>query len=161
MGHNVLFYLTQKLDQKKIIFMFFEMIQNADIFFSMTNVVTGIKKRNNGKEKETIRVSQLNLLKITFLLNENYVTDKGTKDIYLKIIGPDGSTVYNQIAGSGTFKFQNEESLYSTKKSIEFTNESQNVSIYWEKGSEYTKGLYKAELYCEGFKIGNTEFELK
>ncbi len=123
--------------------------------------VTGIKQRTNGKEKETIRVSQLSQLKITFLLNENYVTDKGQKEIYLKIIGPDGSTVYNQIAGSGTFNFQNEESLYSTKKTIDFTNEPQNVSIYWEKGSEYSKGLYKAELYCEGFKIGNTEFELK
>jgi hypothetical protein len=81
--------------------------------------VTGIKQRTNGKEKETIRVSQLSQLKITFLLNENYVTDKGQKEIYLKIIGPDGSTVYNQIAGSGTFNFQNEESLYSTKKTIE------------------------------------------
>lgn len=123
--------------------------------------VTGIKQRTNGKEKETIRVSQLSQLKISFVLNENYVTDKGPKEIYLKIISPDGSTVYNQVAGSGTFKFQEDESLYSTKKVIDYTNEAQNVSIYWEKGSEFSKGLYKAELYCEGFKIGNTEFELK
>ncbi len=123
--------------------------------------VTGVKQRTNGKEKETIRVSQLSQLKISFTLNENFVTDKGPKDIYLKIVGPDGSTVYNQIAGSGTFKFQNEESLYSTKKTIDFNNESQNVSIYWEKGSEFAKGVYKAELFCEGFKIGHTEFELK
>jgi DNA repair ATPase RecN len=123
--------------------------------------VTGVKQRTNGKEKETIRVSQLSQLKISFTLNENYVTDKGPKDIYLKIVGPDGSTVYNQIAGSGTFKFQNEESLYSTKKTIDFNNEPQNVSIYWEKGSEFAKGVYKAELFCEGFKIGSTEFELK
>ncbi len=123
--------------------------------------ITGIKQRTNGKEKETIRVTQLSQLKISFLLNENFVTDKGPKDIFLKIVGPDGSTVYNQIAGSGTFKFQNEESLYSTKKTIDFSNEAQNVSIYWEKGSEFAKGLYKAELFCEGFKIGNTEFELK
>lgn len=123
--------------------------------------VTGVKQRTNGKEKETIRVSQLSQLKISFTLNENYVTDKGPKDIYLKIVGPDGSTVYNQIAGSGTFKFQNEESLYSTKKTIDFNNEPQNVSIYWEKGSEFSKGVYKAELFCEGFKIGSTEFELK
>ena len=123
--------------------------------------VTGIKKRNNGKEKETIRVSQMELLKITFTLNENYVTDKGKKDIYLKVIGPDGATVYNQIAGSGTFKYQEVESLYSAKKDIEFNNETQQVSIYWDKGSEFSAGLYKAELFCEGFKIGSTEFELK
>lgn len=123
--------------------------------------VTGIKLRNNGKEKETIRVSQIDQLKITFGINENYVTEKGKKDIYLKVIGPDGATVYNQLAGSGTFIYQNDESLFSTKKQIEFNQESQIVSIYWEKGSEFARGKYKAELFCEGFKIGTSEFELK
>lgn len=123
--------------------------------------VTGVKLRSNGKEKETIRVSQINQLKVTFTLAENYVTEKGKKDLILKVLGPDGATVYNQISGSGTFKFQNEESLYSTKKTIEFTQEAQQVSLYWDKGSEFVKGNYKAELFCEGFKIGSTEFELK
>jgi len=123
--------------------------------------VTGVKLRTNGKEKETIRVSQMDQLKITFALNENYVTEKGKKDIILKVIGPDGATIYNEIAGSGTFRYQNEESLYSTKKVIDYGQEAQQVSIYWNKGSEFVKGIYKAELFCEGFKIGTTEFELK
>lgn len=123
--------------------------------------VTGVKLRSNGKEKETIRVSQLEQLKLTFKLNENYVSDQGKKEIFLKIVGSDGATVYNQAAGSGTFQYQNEESLYSAKKMIEFKSEAQMVSIYWDKGSPFAKGNYKAELYCEGFKIGVTEFELK
>ena len=123
--------------------------------------VTGVKLRTNGKEKETIRVSQMDQLKITFALNEHYVTEKGKKDIILKVIGPDGATIYNEIAGSGTFRYQNEESLYSTKKVIDYGQEAQQVSIYWNKGSEFVKGIYKAELFCEGFKIGTTEFELK
>jgi hypothetical protein len=123
--------------------------------------ITGVKLRGNGKEKETIRVSQIDQLKVTFTLGENYVTEKGKKDLILKVVGPDGATVYNQISGSGTFKFQNEESLYSTKKTIEFNQEAQQISLYWDKGSEFVKGNYKAELYCEGFKIGSSEFELK
>ncbi len=123
--------------------------------------VTGVKFRSNGKEKETIRVSQIKQLKVTFGLAENYVSEKGKKDIFLKVISPDGSTIYNEIAGSGTFKFQNEESLYSSKKTIDFNQEATQVAIYWDKGSEFVKGIYKAELYCEGFKIGSTEFELK
>ena len=123
--------------------------------------VTGVKLRSNGKEKETIRVSQMTQLKLTFKVNENYVSEQGKKEIFLKVIGPDGATVYNQAAGSGTFQYQNVESLYSSKKVIDFNSEAQTVSIYWEKGSEFVKGNYKAELYCEGFKIGSTEFELK
>ena len=89
------------------------------------------------------------------------MSDQGNKEIFLKIVGSDGATVYNQAAGSGTFQYQNEESLYSAKKMIEFKSEAQTVSIYWDKGSSFAKGNYKAELYCEGFKIGVTEFELK
>jgi hypothetical protein len=100
-------------------------------------------------------------VKFTFTINENYVTEVGKKDVYLKVLGPDGATIYNQAAGSGTFRFQNDESLYSSKKTIDFNQESQQISIYWDKGSEFVKGQYKAELYCEGFKIGSSEFVLK
>ncbi len=127
-----------------------------------TNIfVTGVKFRTNGKEKETIKTSQLEQLKITFNIAENYVAEKGPKDIYLKVVGPDGTTVYNNSAGSGTFKFQNEESIYSSKKTIDFTQDAQQINFYWNKGSDWQKGKYKAELFADGFKIGYSEFELK
>lgn len=124
-------------------------------------LVTGIKLRSNGKEKETMKVRLIDQLKVTFGLSENYVSEKGNKDIFLKVIGPDGATIYNELAGSGTFTYQNEESLYSAKKTIDFNQEAISVSFYWNKGSEFIKGTYKAELYCEGFRIGSSEFELK
>jgi len=123
--------------------------------------VTGIKIRSNGKEKETIRVAQIEQLKVTFSIDENYVSEKGHKDIYLKVTGVDGNTMYNEKAGSGVFKYQNEESLYSSKKTIDFDQTAQPVSIYWNRGSEFAPGKYTAELFCEGFKIGETLFELK
>ena len=123
--------------------------------------ITGVKKRSNGKEKETNKVSQLEQLKITFNIAENYVADAGNKDIYLKVVGPDGTTLYNETAGSGSFVFQGEESKYSTKKSIEFTQAAQTVSVYWTNGTTFAKGKYKAQLFAEGFEIGESEFELK
>jgi hypothetical protein len=130
-------------------------LQTSSIF------ITGVKKRSNGKERETNRVSQIEQLKITFNIGENYVADVGTKEIYMKIVSPEGTTMYNEAAGSGTFTFQGQESLYSTKKSVEFTQDAQLITIYWTKGSEFGKGKYKAELFADGFKIGDTEFELK
>jgi len=123
--------------------------------------VTGVKKRSNGKERETTRVTQIEQLKISFNLEQNYVTEKGTKEIYVRIIGPDGATVYNEAAGSGTFKYQNEEYLYSTKRPVDFNQEAQSIVIYWSRGSEFLKGQFKVELYCEGFLIGRSEFELR
>jgi hypothetical protein len=123
--------------------------------------VTGTKTRSNGKERETNRVSQLEKLKMTFAIDENYVTDMGEKDIFIKILGPEGTTLYNEIAGSGTFKFQGDDNLYTCKKTIEFNQAAQTVTVYWDKGSDYAKGKYTIELFADGFQIGNGEFELK
>jgi hypothetical protein len=123
--------------------------------------VTGVKNRSNGKERETNRSSQIEKMKVMFRVDENYVTDIGNKEIYMKVLGPEGSTLYNEASGSGTFKFQGQDALYTTKKTIEFTQAAQNVTIYWEKGSEYAKGKYIIELFSDGMNIGKGEFELK
>lgn len=124
-------------------------------------VVSGIKLRSNGKEKETMKARQVEQIKLSFRIAENYVAEKGNKDVYLKISSLDGTTLYNQATGTATFNFQGEASLYTQKKTIEFTQEAQDVSIYWSKGTEFSTGKYKAELYAEGFKIGSADFELK
>lgn len=129
---------------------------NAKAFY-----ITGTKNRSNGKERETNRISQIEKLKMTFTIDENYVSDMGPKDIFIKILSPEGTTLYNEVAGSGTFKFQAEDNLYTCKKTIEFTQAAQTVTVYWEKGSDYAKGQYKVELFAEGFQIGKGEFELK
>lgn len=123
--------------------------------------ITGVKSRSNGKERETNRVSQLQRIKVSFRLDENYVTDAGQKEIYMKVLGPEGSTLYNEASGSGTFKFQGQDALYTTKKAIEFSQQAQEITIYWEKGSDYAKGTYAIELFCEGMSIGKGTFELK
>lgn len=123
--------------------------------------VTGVKSRSNGKERETNRASQLEKLKITFTLDENYVNDPGEKTIFMKVIGPDGATLYNEAAGSGSFTFQGQESLYSTKQQIEFDQKAKEVTTYWTKGSTFGKGDYKVELFVDGFQIGSASFELK
>lgn len=124
-------------------------------------LVTGIKVRSSGKEKLTIKVSQIEKLKVTFLIEPNYVTNPGPKQIFLKVVGPDGGTLYNENSGSGTFKFEGEEARYTAVKEIEFTQEGQAVSIYWEKGSPFEAGEYKIELYCEGMNIGKGSLLLK
>jgi hypothetical protein len=123
--------------------------------------ITGIKRKSNGKEKETMKAKLVEQIKLTFKVAENYVADVGPKDIFLKIVQQDGTTLYNQTNGTATFKFQGQESLYTEKKTIDFNQEAQDVTIYWNKGSEFSPGKYIAEIYADGFKIGSTEFELK
>ncbi len=123
--------------------------------------ILGIKMRSNGKEKETMKAKQVEKLKLTFKVAENFVSVKGEKEIYLKITSQDGTTLYNQATGTATFKFQGDESLYTQKKVIDFNQEAQDVTIYWSKGTEFALGKYKAEIFADGFRIGAVDFELK
>jgi hypothetical protein len=123
--------------------------------------ISGVKDRSNGKERESNRASQIQRIKVTFRIDENYVADQGPKEVYMKIVGPEGTTLYNEIAGSGTFTIEGQESLYTTKKTIEFTQAAQDVTMTFTKGADYAKGQYKLELFSGGLRIGKGEFELK
>lgn len=124
-------------------------------------MITGIRLRSNGKERETLKASQLEQLKITFHIDPNYVANPGTKQIYIKVIGPDGGTLYVEASGSGMFKFEGQDAKYTAVKDIEFTQEAQDVTVYWKKSSAFSPGEYMIELFCEGMQIGTGKVTLR
>lgn len=129
---------------------------------SFTNFeVFGINKRNSGRETETSRARRVDLIKITFTLDFNYVADLGAKKFYLRIITPEGTTISNQQMGGGSFSVAGEEYLYSMEHDIDFDNSGQSVTFYYDKGEDWEKGNYKAEVYADGFLIGSQEIRLR
>jgi myosin heavy subunit len=120
-----------------------------------------VKYRGNGKEKETDRANQAEVLKVTFSIAENFVTDKGPKAIYMKVMGPDGGVMKNEDAGSSTFTFEGVETPYSTMQNIDFDNSQQKVTLTFKKGSDFLKGNYKVELYEGGWIMGASVVTLK
>lgn len=123
--------------------------------------VSGVKLRSNGKERETNRASQMEALKVTFTILENYVAEKGPKDVYLRVANMDGTPAFAQENSTNVFKFQGKDELYSMMKTFNFENTQMEASMIWNKGNEFSKGNYKAELYCDGFLIGTKEFEIR
>ncbi len=121
----------------------------------------GINRRSSGRETETNRTRRLDFLRITFTLDENFLADLGPKDFYLRIVGPGGTTISSESTGGGTFKWQGEDVLYSMKHTAEFDNTKQTITFYYDKGSEWEKGDYKAEVYADGFLIGTQTIKLR
>ena len=123
--------------------------------------VEGVNRRSSGRETETNRARRVDLLKIEFTLDLNYLTDLGMKKFYLRIITPEGTTLSSENLGGGTFSIAGEEYLYTMIHETEFDNSGQSITFYYDKGSEWEKGLYKAEVYAEGFLIGTKEIKLR
>ena len=119
---------------------------------------------DNGKERDggKYRASKVTKLKIIFTLANNPLTEQENKTLYLRIIGPDGTTLSDAATGSGTMDFLGKETTYTASTTAMYTNNNQTVSILWGKGNtDWKEGNYTAELYAEGFKIGSGGFTIK
>jgi len=123
--------------------------------------VEGIRSRSGGKEVSTNRARSTEKLKACFTIGENRVANRGNKLIYLRVIGPEGVTLWIEDAGSGKFMAEGQETLYTASANIDYQQESLPICIYWTKGTPFVEGVYKAEVYADGLLIGESSFSLR
>jgi hypothetical protein len=123
------------------------------------NIVTdGIRIKSSGKEVITNKAKQIQKVRTKFVLSENHVIEKGPVDIYLRVLGPDGSVMSSDQA---TFTFNGTPLVYTTKQTIDYNNEDMPVEAAWAKGGDFTKGKYEIEIYQSGNLIGKSTIDLK
>ncbi|HEV7379734.1 MAG TPA: hypothetical protein VGN64_08080, partial [Dyadobacter sp.] len=116
------------------------------------------KERDGGKYK----AKRIDRLKVNFKLAENAVAKQNEKEIYLRILDPDGAVLSDMATGSGSFVVNGREVIYSSKQTVNFNNTGQNVDIFYGRGGITMKdGKYAIEVYSEGFKIGQGDFTVK
>ena len=90
------------------------------------------------------------------------VAKQNEKDIYLRILDPDGAVLSDMATGSGSFVHGGKEMIYSSKETITFSNTRQTIDIFYGRGGiQMKEGKYAIEVYSEGFKIGQGDFTVK
>ena len=107
------------------------------------------------------KAKKIDKIRTTFTLAENKVADKGGRDLYFRLIEPAGGALFDLANGGGSFQFEGKEVFYTMKQNILFENKGQKITYEYRKGSAYKPGTYKVEIYCEGFKIGESSFLVK
>jgi len=122
--------------------------------------ITGIALSRSGrKEKEVSRAKRVDVLRITFDIDENRLSDDGIKELQIRIINPMGSLLSNAALGSGSFveAESKQQVLYSLSKKVKFKNNQpvKNIVADWQQSAEYEKGGYTVEIYNQGYLIGS------
>ena len=130
----------------------------ASVLKAINTKALGVRYKGSGKEIETSSAKRTDRIKTCFTIIENLVVEKGPKDIFIRVLSPDGAVM---STSSETFMYNNQATLYTTKESIMYENRNTDLCVYWEKGSGYSSGKYTIELYCEGNQIGTANLELK
>jgi hypothetical protein len=119
------------------------------------------KDKEKTDDKEEFKAKRVDRVKVTFNLARNDVSPKETKQIYLRILEPDGAALYNLSTGGGTFSVDGQEAFYTQKQDVVFDNSKQPLQFIYAKGGDYKIGQHTVELYEGGALMGKTTFTLK
>ncbi|MBQ4519240.1 MAG: hypothetical protein II999_01310 [Bacteroidaceae bacterium] len=112
----------------------------------------------NKRGKETEKLKRATKLLINFTIAKNPTATTGERDIYVRIMKPNGDIL---TKGNYTFAYENRQLQYSIRKYIEYTGEEQNVTVYWDIEEFLGAGTYQVFLFSDGKLIGSQEFALK
>lgn len=122
-----------------------------------------INEHRKGKETETAKAKKTDKIRIAFDIDENRIAESGTKQIYIRITGPDGYALYSKGISGRMRTIKGDEIKYSALKEIDFVKNqsSENIITEWLQYDNYLKGNYKIELYNQGYKIGEGSAQLR
>jgi soluble cytochrome b562 len=125
--------------------------------------VTALNVRSKNKEDDTKKARKADKIKIAFKLNENKIAPKGKRDIYVRMVTPDGKEWTESADADHMFTFNNSKGFYAAKKTVSYENDEMPVEILVKKKDkeEFLPGKYQIEVNMDNTTIGSASLELE
>jgi len=123
--------------------------------------VFAVNAKGKVKEDDSYKAKRLDKIKLVYTLLDNPLTKEEPKDVFVRVLDPSGAVVSDMANGSGTFSVDGNETIYTTKQTVNYTSNGQSVELLYTRGIPYKPGKYTVELYSEGFRIGSGEFAVR
>jgi hypothetical protein len=89
------------------------------------------------------------------------VAEKGPRNVFVQVLAPNFQPIFDIAKGSGTFNINGAEMFYTAKQDIIFDNSEQQLTFYYEKGTEYVTGMHEVRIFMDTYQIGSTTFTVK
>jgi seryl-tRNA synthetase len=121
------------------------------------------KNKNKG-EVMTEKANRVDQFKTTFIIGTNPLIPAGPLTVYCRIAIPGTGRILTPGSGDAfAFNYNGEKLQYTAKKTINYNNDSETVSINWDlpDKDKAIKGKYVVQLYTDEQFLGETSFELK
>ncbi|MDD4631753.1 MAG: hypothetical protein PHQ77_05860 [Proteiniphilum sp.] len=116
-------------------------------------------KAVNDRGREQTRLSRSAQFVISFTIARNITTEPGEREIFVRIMAPDGSVLSK--SASNTFPYENGKIRYSMKRIVEYGGEEIPVTMYWDIEEFLMPGTYKADIFADGYHIGTHSFTMQ
>lgn len=119
----------------------------------------------NSKGKPKTRITKIDVIKVCFVLRENPIVPAGNKEIFIRVLRPDGvvltTSADNLFELKTEGKKETEKLVFSASRVVEYLNQDLEVCLFYKKDAQLIPGTYTVFLYAEGNEIGSTTFLLK
>ncbi|MEB2786912.1 coiled-coil domain-containing protein [Algoriphagus persicinus] len=147
-------------------------IQKEDLQ-AKVNVASMLKAENieiyavNSRGKERVETTkdfknrQIERIKVSFNLADNKVAEKGPRNIYVQVLAPNEQPIFDVAKGSGTFMMNGAEKFYTVKQDVIFDNTEQELTFFYEKGSDYASGTHQVKIFVDNYEVGSKTFTVK
>lgn len=120
--------------------------------------------RSGKKEKTTEKANRVDILRVSFDIDENRIAEDGIKDIFLCITAPDGKLLSNAAYGSGVTETYDGKPLnYTMAKQVDLNQGKpvKDITVDWHQDNDYERGEYQISLYHDGYLIGSGNIRLR
>jgi hypothetical protein len=121
----------------------------------------GVHFRFGSKESVTDKAKKAEKIKLQFTIAANRIAKAGNKDIYIRVLTPDGKELSKTGDESSIFKFEGTKGYYDLKQNIDYANQDQSLVMYCESTAGFIPGNYIIKLYSDGAEMGETTLTLK
>ncbi len=121
----------------------------------------GVHFRFGSKESVTDKAKKAEKIKLQFTITANRIAKAGNKDIYVRVLTPDGKELSKTGDESSIFKFEGTKGYYDLKQNIDYANQDQSLVMYCESTAGFIPGNYIIKLYADGAEMGETTLTLK
>jgi len=124
----------------------------------------GIRFKNNGKERSTKDYNKVERFKICYKVQANEFAQTGIKELYLKVVNPEGLVLYDEANDSPGYFIDenNEEVQYSNIADLDYKNdELQEFCTFSGFGNSLIQGVYEVQIFYSGQLVGMDRLELK
>lgn len=121
-------------------------------------------RRSGRKESITEKARKVDLLRVSFDIDENLLAESGIKEFDIRIVNPDGILLTNRALGSGSFIDSNgktQEFSVSKKMPLDSGIPLKGIDVDWRQADSYIIGFYIVEIYYQGHLIGQGTSELR
>jgi chromosome segregation ATPase len=123
----------------------------------ITNTMAEALNSNNKKIDKAGRASKI---RVCFTVLKNVTAPVGMKKFFVRIERPDGQLLMHNR--EDLFTYEGSQINFSAFREIEYGGDETDVCVFYTVDSgELMKGKYTADIFADGYHIGNISFSLK